>query len=439
MKESRYNYFAEDEGKVICLNGVSGNVLDISTDAYRELKHILSSPEKANVDKELSQSLYELGFLIDDDFDEIEFLRKRYHSTIQKGYYHLTVNPTLECNFRCWYCYESHNKGHMTPQTLESLKELVEKTIKRDDIKIFELGWFGGEPLLYFDEVMYPLAKYTHTIASDNGKGYFSSMTSNGYYLTKDVIKKCQEIKLNSIQITLDGNRELHNKTRNNNGLPSFDVIINNIIDYCKYDRSNHITLRINYTDEVIKTDFKKVFELFPEDIRSQIRVNFQRVWQTIGVEKSTDSLIDNVGYIEKMGFMLSHNASFALYRGRVCYADSINYANVNYDGSIYRCTANEYKKQDRLGYLDENGEIVWERKELIDKVMSTPTFENEMCLKCKNLAICGGLCFNRRMNYLLTGKLSCVKSKLDTGGVSEYLKEYYKIRLEKRRKLNME
>lgn len=75
----------------------------------------------------------------------------------------------------------------------------------------------------------------------------------------------------------------------------------------------------------------------------------------------------------------------------------------------------------------------------LVAQVMSTPTFENEMCLKCKNLAICGGLCFNRRMNYLLTGKLSCVKSKLDTGGVSEYLKEYYKIRLEKRRKLNME
>lgn len=183
----------------------------------------------------------------------------------------------------------------------------------------------------------------------------------------------------------------------------------------------------------------KEVFELLPEAIRGQIRILFQRVWQTIGKEKSTRSLLDNIGRTEDMGFIPSRNASFALYKGSMCYADSLNYANINFDGSVYRCTANEYRRENRFGYLNDEGEIVWEHKELLDRLTEKATFDNEMCLKCKNLAICGGLCFNRRMNHLLTGQLACVKSGLDTGGVGAFLKEYYAARLKRRKEYRAE
>lgn len=74
----------------------------------------------------------------------------------------------------------------------------------------------------------------------------------------------------------------------------------------------------------------------------------------------------------------------------------------------------------------------------MVNKILTTSTFENEMCLKCRNLAICGGLCFNRRMNLMnCSEQPSCVKAKLETG-VDSYVKEYYNMRLKKRQETKL-
>lgn len=432
MKESKYNYFANDNDKVICMNGMSGNVFSISKEAYIEMKKILNAPNDSCHDKEIINHLYALKFLIDDETNEMQELKERYKRTINHPLFRLIINPTQECNFRCWYCYESHNNGHMSVDTINRIMKFVERTMQREDIQTFHLSWFGGEPLLYYKDIMYPIAKFAHEKAKEYGKSFVHTMTSNGYFLTDKVIEKCVETELSSIQVTLDGNRELHNKTRNHNGQPSFDRIINNAINFCRSSKQNKIILRVNYTDEVIKNDLKEVFERIPTEIRPQMEISFHRVWQTIGIQKSTSNVINNTQYVEKLGFALSHNTSYALYNGKVCYADSRNYANINFDGNVYRCTANDYVKKDRLGYLDEEGNIIWEKQELLKKAEELTNFDNSQCSKCKNLAICGGLCFNRKMTMLTTGKYSCVKAKLDTG-VEAFVKEYYYNRLKKR------
>lgn len=433
MKESRYNYFVKDGNQIICLNGISGNVFTISIDAYHVLKELLLRPNDVSNDSELIQLLYTMKFLIDDEFQEIDYLKQLYKKAIRSDCYDLTINPTQECNFRCWYCYEKHNEGYMTPATMKNVEKFIDKVMNRNDINAFQLNWFGGEPLLYFDEVLYPLAMYTKEKAKEYNKKYYGSMTTNGYHLDTRIIAKCKDIELKLLQITLDGNRELHNKTRNNNGAPSFDKILNNVIEYCSFDSENKVILRINYTNEVIETGLKDVFASIPVSVRSQISINFQRVWQTIGTSKSPEALLDNIKYTEKLGFPLTHNSSFAVFRGKLCYADSLNYANINYDGNVYRCTANEYSLQNRLGYLNDKGDIVWVKKDIMDKVDEKTTFDNEMCLKCKNLAICGGLCFNHRLEHLISPhKYSCVKAKLDTG-VDTFVKEYYNFYLKKR------
>lgn len=436
MKESKYNYFAKEDNQVICLNGISGNVFSISHEAHQEIQKILVNPNDPNNDTDITQSLYDLKFIIDDDVNEQEILRIRYREAVKNKSYQLIINPTLECNFRCWYCYEDHQIGHMEQSTIESVKKFIAQTLERDDITTFHLSWFGGEPLLYFYEIMYPIACFAQQKAAELGKHFEHSMTSNGFRLTKDVIEKCTEVKLARIQVTLDGNRELHNKTRNQNGNPSFDIILNNIINYCKCHKENKITLRVNYTNEVIKIGMKEVFESIPSEVRDQMEISFHRVWQTVGVEKSKNDVANNLQYIESMNFAISRNTPFARYKGMVCYADSANYANINYDGSVYRCTADDYKKENRLGYLNEDGVIVWEKAELMKKVNEISTFDNPICLKCKKLAICGGLCYKRKVNFIHTEKHSCVKSNLDTG-VDDFVKEYYHTRIKKRQAIN--
>lgn len=432
MKESKYNYFAQEDNQVICLNGISGHVFSISKEAHQEIKKILAAPNNPDHDMDITKALCDLKFIIDDDIDELEILRTRNREAIRNKSYHLIVNPTLECNFRCWYCYEDHKVGHMEQPTIEAVKKFITKILERNDISTFHLSWFGGEPLLYFHEIMYPIACFAQQKALELGKHFEHSMTSNGFRLTKDVIEKCTETKLSTIQVTLDGNRELHNKTRNQNGSPSFDIILNNIINYCKNHKDNKIILRVNYTNEVIKAGMKDVFESIPPEVREQMEISFHRVWQTVGVEKSKNDVANNVKHIENMNFAISRNTSFERYKGVVCYADSENYANINYDGSVYRCTADDYNKENRLGYLNEEGVIVWEKADLMKKVNEMPTFDNPVCTKCKRLAICGGLCYKRKVNFIHTHKHSCVKPELDTD-VDDFVKEYYHTRIKKR------
>ena len=49
----------------------------------------------------------------------------------------------------------------MSKTTLESLKKLIIKVLDREDIDKLMLGWFGGEPLMYFDEIVYPLSVFS--------------------------------------------------------------------------------------------------------------------------------------------------------------------------------------------------------------------------------------------------------------------------------------
>lgn len=435
MKESGYNYFVQDKDKVICMNGISGNVFAATNDVYNAIKDILHSPNKLSNDPEIVDYLYKLHFLIDDNMNEIEILKKRYNDALKSKSYHLIINPTLECNFRCWYCYESHNKGHMDIKTIERVKKFIDKTMRREDITHFHLSWFGGEPLLYFDEVMYPIAIYAQQKAIEYEKTFEHSMTSNGFRLTQEVIKKCVETELSSIQVTLDGNREHHNKTRNHNGTPSYDIILNNIINYCKVSKSNKIILRINYTNEVIKNDMQAVFTSIPEIIRPQIEVSFHRVWQTIGIEKSTIDVQNKIEALQTMKFATVQNAIYARYKGYVCYADSLNYININFDGSIYKCTANDYKKENRLGYVDKEGNLVLEKQQLLEQINNMANFENPLCLKCKRLAICGGFCFNRKMKFITKNEYKCLKSKMDAD-LDSFVRRYYNKRIENRQSI---
>ena len=71
--------------------------------------------------------MYDLKFIIDDDVNELEILRIRNREAVRNQSYQLIINPTLECNFRCWYCYENHKKGHMNETTVENIKKLADE------------------------------------------------------------------------------------------------------------------------------------------------------------------------------------------------------------------------------------------------------------------------------------------------------------------------
>ncbi len=128
MKLSRYNSY-------ISLGEKAGLIFNAFTDSFVAVKSSSDGFAKVrngditSISSELQKQLEEAGAVVADDFDEVDALRKRIDEIDNNdSFLLLHINPTLDCNFRCWYCYENHIKGScMTPETYGNVVKLVKK------------------------------------------------------------------------------------------------------------------------------------------------------------------------------------------------------------------------------------------------------------------------------------------------------------------------
>lgn len=438
MKGSKYNYFARKENRVICLNGITGKMLSLDDEEYSFLQAMFNDNDLQAKFPNIIHKLVEGHFLVQDDTQEIDKLRKQNRIAFDQQGYNLTINPTQDCNFKCWYCYENHIKSRMSEDIQSRIKLFVNKELERRNLKYFSLNWFGGEPLLYFNEVVYPLSVYIKNATKNYSVPFSNSMTTNGYLLTQEVAQKCKDINLDLLQVTLDGNRKIHNRVRNDKGKPSFDQILENCIYYLQKHEKGFVILRVNYTTHnIVGVNYAEILSFIPQEIRTRIQIQFHRVWQTYDKEgndlKVKHSLKENQDNLRTSGFAYSNNIQYSLYKGFVCYADRKHYANINYDGRVYRCTAQDYKPDNSLGHINEYGDIVWKDKKL-KKIDEIANFENPVCLDCKFLPLCGGPCFAKRLQMEQAGKYFCPMTKMDTD-IDQFIIDSYDNIIEKRKK----
>lgn len=432
MKESRYNYYLKDSDNVICLNGVTGKVFSISYSEYELLNKVLTNQQMREEFPEVTQRLIKSRFLVESDEAEIEHLRSMNRKQMKNSTYQLTLNPTQDCNFKCWYCYEDHPQGKMSSETIDCIKKFICLRLEKGDLKHFTLNWFGGEPLMYFNEIVYPLSLYVKQQLDAVNVSFCNSITTNGYLINDVMIERFSEIGLNFFQITIDGDRNTHDKIRNDNGKPSFDRIIENCIKLIQNSSDTIVQLRVNYTTKSIGLDYSEIFDAIPFELRKQIRVQFQRVWQTYekeGNDSQVKIIIRNhLDKLKRKNFNVSYNSAFSIYRGCVCYADRINYANINYDGNVYRCTARNYIPEQALGSLNSEGEIAW-NKSLFEEIDEKANFENALCLDCNYLPLCGGPCFSKRFDNRGEKENNCYLWNVDED-LETFIREHYSARM---------
>ena len=134
------------------------------TNADSVLYFILKSREEEKLDSlgtEILKQLHDKRFIVNSSVDEIKELQRLLNSTNNRGdYYILTINPTLSCNFRCWYCYENHsNKPLMSHNDILSITNLIERILRNPSINHLAINFFGGEPLLGFSKVIKPITE----------------------------------------------------------------------------------------------------------------------------------------------------------------------------------------------------------------------------------------------------------------------------------------
>jgi uncharacterized protein len=326
------------------------------------------------------------------ELDQIKMMNRQ--AIFGNEEYRLTINPTLECNFNCWYCYEEHPAGKMNKETMNAITKHLKLKIEDKSLRHLNLDWFGGEPLLYFDEIMYPLSSEIKKMVEENEISFASTITTNGYLINKMRIEKFKEIGLTNYQITLDGNEEMHNKIRfDKNKTNTFRTIINNINDLIEYLDAN-VTVRINYTEKTL-SKINEIIDLFPDHAKHKILVLFQQVWQDS--MKKNISAEKNKKEFEKRGIKVRDYEPNTKYY--TCYADRLHQAVINFDGKVFKCTARDFNSETPDGELLDNGEIQWNIPS-ISKRFGSANFENEYCLECTVLPVCMGPCSQKIVEF---------------------------------------
>lgn len=396
MKYSVYNSVVPVTEKTSLIYNASSNRFILFQKTLEEQLVTLTPKQLEQDYPDLYAKMLEGGAIVENGLNEFEeLLRISREADCMPEEYQLLINPTMDCNFRCWYCYETHIRGSkMDERTVENVRKHISKVVDGNpELKVLHMSFFGGEPLIYYQKVVQPIIDHASKECQKRDIGIRISFTTNGFLVNERTIGHLAEFKDHtSFQITLDGHREQHNKTRNlSDGTGSYDKIVENIKKLA--ENGFLIVLRVNYTAENLDStkDILADFEHLPDDVRNKIRVSFHRVWQDDKVNKERDNDIDAI--VDTFRDKFSVNAShYDMDELRFpCYADKLHEAIVNYNGDVFKCTARDFLTENRCGYLKDDGEIEWEND--IFARQTSAKMKKEVCKDCRILPICGGGC----------------------------------------------
>ncbi len=349
------------------------------------------------------------GFIVEDDVDECDDIINAWKKEEQGPTLSIFINPTMDCNLRCWYCYEKHvPKSMMQQDVIDSILKLATREITTKNIKWLSLSFFGGEPLLGLHAVIIPLLKAVSDLAQKNDVIVQVSLVTNGVLLTKKNVARLQSLpagKQLTCQVTLDGNELFHDKTKCfSNGVGTYRKILQNVKDALK--SGVHITLRFNTTAENLLSYADVLDDLkdIPTEERSLLAIDFQHVWQDD--DEGTMTYMDRQEklrerFVDK-GFTVNELKHIDNSR---CYADRKSHYTINYNGDVFKCTAREFSSNNREGVLTTEGEVQWNAK---NEKREELKYGNDFCHQCNIFPICHGGCSQFKMETMAIG--DCIR-----------------------------
>lgn len=333
--------------------------------------------------------------------------------------------PTYDCNLRCAYCFQDHmrtdSKFHhllrtMSPELVDRIfagMETIEARhgVNGDTPPHRGIGFFGGEPLLTASR---PIVEYIMNKALQMGSASFwavSNATDLDAY--EDLLSP---EKISSIQITLDGPPDEHDKRRiYPDGSGSFAKIARNIT--MALDRGVAISVRMNLDRdnlgelpqlaEVIRDhgwDSYERFSVYAAPIRAEndnvdtkVTMNTWQLDQALAEMQENTPVLAMVDRpddpIKNHARRLFHDPRAVMpnLRESFCSAHTRMYIFDTF-ADIYACWERTGDPSIRIGHIAEDGSVEL-NADVVNLWRSRTVASNPVCSQCRYALHCGGGC----------------------------------------------
>lgn len=398
MRTSNYNIFINSDRGVLVFNALTDSYVFVNDDEAKFLKtrEFISS---GIFESERIKRFQDAGILVKDDFNELAYLKHIYSKEMHESdVFDLTILPTLDCNVRCWYCFENKNVGsRITPSIKGNILLFIQNIIKdRPYIKEISIDLFGGEPLLHYEEDLDDFLHQIKNVVEGLGKKATFLFITNGLRLTEEVMDRIKDLSP-QFQISIDGYKERHDKIKvlsKHADISTYDLVIHNLKNVCKCDHV-HVILRLNYDEQTLKNVGKILSDIKDID-RSKISIHFERVWQTKKhIAITNDALIDAWKLFVSHGFQVTYLKFF--HTPSSCMSSKQDQVAISYDGKIFKCTGCDFARTEEDGNLMSNGNIAWKGNKAEERIQ-IQTYNHPECLQCKLLPLCWGPCCQKHL-----------------------------------------
>ncbi|MEI2986077.1 MAG: radical SAM protein [Alistipes inops] len=392
MKLSDYNIFVPfHKGHTILYNSISGYYALIKPDSFTLIqRHQNDIVGLRQANNRIYNSLVNNGCIIEQNLNEFETIQnKRFNARFNSYHYKLIINPTMDCNLGCWYCYEDHIKGsEISDETVARLGQHLEWRYAYYPFTQLELSFFGGEPLLREAKVR-AIIDIAHAFCQERNVRLTLEFTTNATLVSDTMLYYLQDYPVN-FQITLDGDRVRHDNIRcyKNSKTGSFTKIVSNLKRITDSLSNYHLGVRINFDQETL-IHGEELLESLSFLNRETSHISLHRVWQIQEKDVDIDQIMEFIAKAAERNICIEY-MPLHMFKPAICYADNLNSAAINFDGNVFKCTARKFSTQNREGFLSSNGEIVWDAEKIRNRMfLKTP----RICRTCKLYPSCTGFC----------------------------------------------
>ncbi len=405
---SRYTLSYPKGDKTLLFNTKTLFLGRVNSSDYQQalalVEKINQSSSKVHVSDEIKKVAFQLrqrGFFVTDQDEERQQIIERFDKQkSEHTHLGLTIAPTESCNFACPYCYENVNPAVMTKQMQMHVVDVIRSQLSNGRLKSMHITWYGGEPLMPKSlRAIESMSEKIIELCRSYGIHYSANVITNGYLLTKEVSIRLAQCKVELAQITLDGPKEQHNKTRIlKNGKGSFDKIINNIRAGKPYLR---FSIRMNVdsrnADSVAELkQYLKDEKILDDAGRVAFYISPVRSYTTSC--KSSQCLSNHEFY--QLQFELLKNGinddgfsvveEYPKSKESVCTAVGQDSFVIGPDGTLYKCWLDLGRPELTVGMINENGINL---NKGMERWLSFSPFKTSGCYECTMLPVCMGGC----------------------------------------------